>query len=166
MKLSGITNKITNFLTSGQKLYAIDGTPEEAYIDLLELVQYLQIYIPATEPAIVTGTPNTLTLSCNDQQSAKFEPRLSVGTYSINVDFTLAVSNVTGTEIINLTPQLSGTRIITLAADWLVSISSELGTWVAPALTITAGTDDLIEMSATWNKTNSKWMLKVSEVAV
>jgi len=137
-------------------LQAKDGT--------IALLTDAEIYTPTTEPAISTGT---ITLDCGNNQEAMFEPRLSVGTLTINTNFTIALSNITGTKLISFVVQLTGTIVITLPADFNVSIPSSIGTWdnVANTLTIAAGTDDIIEFQILKYTSSSKWILKTSEVA-
>lgn len=117
---------------------------------------------PTTQPAIAAGV---LTIDLNNRKQVLSEPRLSVGTLTINEDFTWAFSNATNGDLASAVLSLTGTRIITFPADVLVSNASTLGTWAAPNLTLTAGTDDLIEFQFLRYKTNSKWLLKVGEVA-
>ena len=131
---------------------------------ILALLDDALIYKPSTQPAI---SASTLTLDCTEKDEAMFEGRLSVGTLTINSDFTIALANVTATNLISCVLSLTGTRNITMPADVLVSNPSSLGDWSAkPILEITAGTDDVIEFQFLRYATNSKWLLKVSEVAV
>lgn len=132
------------------------------------------IHKPSTQPAIVISAPNTLTLDCNNAEQASFEPRLSVGTLTINIDFDYILTNAGDALIIDQTIQLTGTRIISFpstgAYEFLVSNPSSLGTWddVLKELTITAGTDDIIEISMKkYNSpTLSVWLVKISEIAI
>ena len=122
-----------------------------------------QIYIPTTQPSISVGN---LTLDMLSNRQAMFEGRLSVGTLTINSDFNFIISNDTNALLLSCVLSLTGTRIITFEADILVSNASSIGTWAAPDLTLTAGTDDLIEFQLLRYSTSSKWILKVGEVAV
>ena len=122
------------------------------------------MYTPTTQPSIAA---TILTLNCNNYNSAMFEGRLSVGTLSINSDFSIAFSNTTGTKLVSLVLSLTGTRNITMPADVLVSNPSSVGSWAgSPILELTTGTDDVIELQFLRYSTNSKWLLKVSEIAV
>ena len=153
------------------------GGTEDGYGVITELVSYIQtntdlsskeevIERPSTQPAVVTGTPNTLTIDLNSRKQGLFEPRLSVGTLSINLDFDLVINNKANADLASIVLSLTGTRIITFESDVLVSNASTLGTWASPDLTITAGTDDLIEFQFLRYKTSSKWLLKVGEVSI
>ncbi len=124
--------------------------------------------LPLSTPSIVLGTPNLLTLDMISLEQYMYEPRESVGTLSIGIDFTIALANAAYGKLISMILSLSGAgnRIITLPSDFLVSIPSTIGVWAAPALTLTVGTDDIIEFQMIRYNTNSKWILKVSEVAV
>jgi len=136
----------------------------ELFDSFFALLDDVGVYIPATEPALATGV---LTLDCTDQQEAMFEPRLSVGVLTINTDFAVVLTNSATTKLISFVVQLTGTIIITLPADFNVSIPSSIGTWdnVADTLTLTAGTDDIIEFQILKYTSSSKWILKTSEVA-
>lgn len=124
------------------------------------------IYEPTTEPVIVTGTPNELTISLNNSQQSAFEPRLSTGTQAINVDFDLLITNDTSSLLFSSFFRLTGTRVITFESDVKVSIPSSLGSWAAPDLTISAGTDDDILFVFQKNKTGNFWDLSVNEKSV
>lgn len=159
--LSSITTGITRTLTIQNKDYTIAGLDDLAAYEPL-------IYEPTTEPSIVTGTPNTLTLDLNNARQAIFEPRLSSGTRSINVDFTLALSNAGNGRYFDMTLSLSGTRIISLPSDFRVSVPSTIGTYDGVSsprtLTLACGTDDVIIMIAKYIKTEAVWDLSVNEI--
>jgi len=128
-------------------------------------VDDLKIYVPGTQPAIDTAL---LTLNCINREEAMFEPRLSVGTLTIDSDFTIELTNSTSsTLLISAVFSLTGTVTITFPSDVLCSIPSSIGTWTtgAKTLALAAGTDDIIEMQLQRYSTNSKWLLKVAEVA-
>jgi hypothetical protein len=121
---------------------------------------------PSTQPVIVTGTPNTLTLDCNSRKAARFEPRLDSGTRTINVDFTLNLSNATNIEDIHFVLSLSGTRIITFN-ETTISLSEVLGSvfsWddSSDALTISAGTDEIFEFILYKDSTSGSYLLKAA----
>lgn len=127
-----------------------------------------KIYEPETEPSIVIGTPNTLTFDLNDARQAIYEPRLSVGTHSINVDHTVIFSNSSNGLLFSIFYRLTGTIIITLPSDVKCSVPSTIGTWnnVAKTLTLTAGTDDDILFVFQKNKTGGFWDLSVNEISL
>ena len=83
-KLSNIPTQIT--YTQLSRIYATNSTPASAYINPQQELEQ-RIYEPASEPEIVTGTPNELTIDLNSARQGIFEPRLSSSTYTINVDF-------------------------------------------------------------------------------
>lgn len=126
------------------------------------------IYIPSSEPEIVTGTPNELTIDMDSVRQSMFEPRLSTGTRSINVDFDLTITNDTNALLLSCLFSLTGTRIISFESDVLVSNASSIGTWddTGKELTLTTGTDDIIEFQFLRDRTASTWLLKVAEVAL
>jgi hypothetical protein len=124
------------------------------------------IYEPASEPEIVTGTPNELTLDLNNEKQAIFEPRLSTGTQAINLDFDLIIDNDSSGLIFSAFFRLTGTRVITFESDVKVSVPSTIGSWTAPNLTLSAGTDDDILFVFQKNKTNSFWDLSINEISL
>lgn len=132
-----------------------DGNP----FDLLED----KIYIPNTQPVISGGN---LTLDMLSNRQAIFEPRLSVGTLSINEDFNLLTTNKTNALELTAVLSLTGTRIITFEDDVLISNASDIGTWAAPDLTLTAGTNYIIEFKFHRYSTNSEWILSVGDNAI
>ena len=171
--INRIWELLAKTLTRGelaQYSVAIDkqGEADTKRMTLEELVAFAEsgIFTPVVEPTITLGSPNTLILDCENSQQCKFEPRLSTGTLTINVDFTFSLTNTTKTEVISFFLSLTGTRIIQLSSSYLVSIASSIGSWNNSTyqLTISAGTDDLIEFSILWNNTASKWALIVGEV--
>lgn len=124
-------------------------------------------YEPLAEPVIVTGTPNTLTIDMQSNKNALFEPRLSSGTRSINVDFDLIISNDSNGRLLSIILSLTGTRTIQFDSDVLCSNPSTLGIWNSGTqeLQLVLGTNDIVEFQLIRDKTGSKWILKVSEVA-
>lgn len=173
--INQIENKLSVFTDILNRMYVSkSGSTKNAYLILTELISYIQstreevIERPEIQPVIVTGSPNILTIDLNNRKQGLFEPRLSVGTLSINIDFDFIISNKTNGDLISSVLSLTGTRIIKFESDVLVSNASTLGTWDggAKTLTITAGTDDLIEFQYIRYKTSSKWLLKVGEVAI
>jgi hypothetical protein len=132
--------------------------------DWVDLVDTFMSYEPTIDPSIILGTPNELTIDLNGAINGNFEPRLSVGTRSINVDFDLLLTNVSNGRYIDIVFSLSGTRIIKLPTNVKVSVPSTIGEWTAPNLTITAGTDDVIIMIAKYIKSEAIWDLSVNEV--
>ena len=171
MALKNISIELTDFTATGWAMpvgKASDPSPDR-FLNLETIKAYidsLKIYVPGTQPSIVDGTPDTLTLNCTNREEASFEPRLSVGTLTIPSDFTVAFSNTTGTLLISIVLSLTGTVAITFPSDVLCSNPSSIGDWTSNTLTLSAGTDDLIEMQLIRYSTNSKWLLKVAEVAV
>ena len=162
--------ELTNYADSGWRLAVesnTDATNKNRYIDFQDLMKDLRIYEPSTEPNVVTGTPNTLTLNMDSYRQAMFEPRLSVATRTINVNFDLVISNQTNGKLLSVVLSLTGTITIDMPSDVLVSNASSIGTWddVAKELELATGTDDIIELQFLRDKTASKWLLKVSEVA-
>lgn len=92
------------------------------------------LFRPSTEPAVDTSI---VTLNCEGHAAAMFEPRLSAGTRTINANFTQAFSNVGNTDLVSAVYSLTGTRIITMPSDVLVSNSSSIGVWDGGAKTLT-----------------------------
>ena len=126
-------------------------------------------YIPTAQPDITIGVPNTLELDCTNQPQCLFEPQKETGvTQAIDVDYTLSFLNTTDTLLVSKVVQLTGTRIITMSADVLVSNPSSIGVWVGggtQTLTLSAGTADIIEFQFLRYSTASKWILKVGDPA-
>lgn len=152
--------KLSNFREALNRIICTaSGSTVDAYLLISELVEFISIYIPDTQPTIVSGTPNTLTLDCNNRQQCKFDP-LS----TISSDFTVALSNATYAEVIHLTAAYTGTRIITFPASFKCSNPSTIGDWTGTVLTLSAGTADIIEMSIM--KNGSNYLLIVGEVNV
>lgn len=120
------------------------------------------LFRPATEPS-----GSTITLNCENHAAAMFEPRLSVGTRTINANFTQAFSNVTNTNLVSCVYSFTGSIVVTMPSDVEVSNPSSIGTWDSGLgeLTIAAGTDDIIEFHYLWNITEAIWLLIVSEVS-
>lgn len=137
-------DSVLNFDDDGTPVYDISGLEPK-------------IYIPTPQPSISAGD---LTLDIDSNRQAMFEPD------AINEDFNFVISNDTNALLLSCVLSLTGTRIITFESDVLVSNASSIGTWAAPNLTLTAGTDDLIEFQLLRYSTSSKWILKVGEVAV
>ncbi len=165
-KLSALLSEILTYSTI-TRMYAIDGVGGD-YIDPRKIFEQL-IYEPATEPQIVAGSPNTVTLDMNGAKIARFEPQLNGSTYSINVNFRLILSGASNGREISIFPQLSGTRIIDLSqfgSNCKVSVASTIGAWVSPNLTITAGTDDPILIVGIYNKSNGWWDLSINEISL
>jgi hypothetical protein len=129
-----------------------------------------KIYIPSTQPDLTLGTPNTLVLDIDSNRQAMFEPQKETGvTQSIDVDFTLSFLNSSSALLISTVFQLSGTRTITMPLDVLVSNASSIGTWIGggtQTLELSTGTADIIELQFLRYLTTSKWLLKVSEIAI
>lgn len=159
--LSALTASTERILSIQDKDYTLAG------LDDLDNYEPL-IHEPSTEPAIVSGTPNTLTFDLNSARQAIFEPRLSVGTHGINVDHTVSFSNASSGLLMSIFYRLTGTRIITFPSDVKCSVPSTIGTWddVGKTLTLTAGTDDDILMVLQRNKTASYWDLSVNEISL
>lgn len=124
------------------------------------------IYQPSAQPQIVLGTPNELNIDLGGYTQGDYEPRLDGLTQAINVDFDLILDNETGVLTFAVFFRFSGTRIITMPVNVKVSVPSSIGTWVAPNLTLTTGTDDDILMVFHRNKTGGFWDLSVNEVSV
>ncbi len=122
-----------------------------------------KILIPTTQPAL-SGSDLTLDMASNRQ--AIFEARKSVGDLTIDSDFNFIVTNKTNALVLSCVLSLTGTRIITFEADVLISNPSSIGVWASPVLTLSAGTDDLIEFNLLRYNTSSKWLLVVGEVAI
>lgn len=122
------------------------------------------IYIPTTQPAIAT---DTLTTDLASYRQAIFEPRLSVGTRTINIDFNWLITNDTNNLLFAATLSLTGTIVITFESDVLCSNASSIGVWDSGTheLTLATGTDDIIEFQFLKDSTSGNWLLKVSEVA-
>ena len=142
----------------------------ELFDSFFALLDDVGVYIPAAEPALATGV---LTLDCTDQQEAMFEPRLSVGTLTINTNFAVVLTNSATTKLIGNVYQFTGTVIITFATtaehEFKLSVAPDIGVWdnVAKTLTITAGTNDIIEIQL--ERYNSPtlpvWLIKMAEAA-
>ncbi|MCP4586008.1 hypothetical protein, partial [Pseudoalteromonas sp.] len=125
------------------------------------------IFTPTTEPDITISTPNTLVLDCESSESCMFEPQEDTGTtIPIDIDFDLSFSNTTGTKLISMVLQLTGTRTITFPSDVLCSNASSIGTWnnTSKELELTAGTADIIEFQFLRYATGSDWLMKVADV--
>jgi len=157
-----VTTANTGATSYTATLQAKDGT--------LAFLTDANIYIPATEPALATGV---LTLDCNGSQEAMFEPRLSVGALTINTNFSVVLINSVNTKLIGNVYQFTGTVIITFATtaehEFKLSIAPNIGIWdsIAKTLTISAGTDDIIEIQL--ERYNSPtlpvWLIKAAEPA-
>jgi len=156
--------KIMQFLLSG----LTTGNTRTLTVPDKDITIGEEIYEPTTEPAVVTGTPNELTLNLNNAKQAIFEPRLSVGTYTINIDFDVLLINDSNGLLFSVFFRLTGTRIISFESDVKVSIPSTIGSWdgIGKELTISAGTDDDILFVFQRNKTGSFWDLSVNEVSI
>jgi len=135
-----------------------DGTPIFDISDKEEVIER-----PSTQPVINAGV---LIIDLNSRKQGIYEPRKSVGTLSIDENFTWAFDNEENADLANAVLSLSGTREITFPADVLVSNASTIGTWTSPVLTLETGTDNIITFSFLRYKTNSKWELRVGEVAI
>jgi len=168
-RISGLTAKLAaEILSLDDWSIAIDKSDEASSFQAsLKTLQILLggIYRPAVEPVLV-GSVLTLDVANNTQ--AMFEPRKASATRTIDGNYTLVLSNSVNANLISKVVSLTGTIIITMPADVLVSNPSTLGVWddTLKTLTMSAGTDDLIEFQFLWDKTNSQWFLKVSEVAL
>ncbi len=150
--------QFTDFIDSVLN-FVNDGTPSET---LEEIIQR-----PSTQPAIVTGTPNILTIDLNDRKQGLFEPRKSVEILGIDIDFNYAIDNDSNGDLISSPLTLTGTRIITFESKVVSSPTpSTISTWddSTQKLTITAGTDDLVELNFLRYKSSNKWSLMVGEV--
>lgn len=149
----------------GDMLKSVYDTDNSGVVDNAELVNGKEaeekIYIPSTQPSISGGN---LTFDMDNNRQAMFEGRLSVGTLSINTDFNWIISNDSNALLMSSVLSLTGTRIITFEADVDCTNPSSIGSWSGTALTLTAGTDDLIEFQLLRYSTNSRWILKVGEV--
>lgn len=136
---------------------------EADYVNLFDSFMALIDDLSPKNPVISGGT---LTLDCLSQFQILFEPLESVGVLPIDIDFTVAITNATNAKLISMILTLTGTRIITFPADVLVSIPSSIGVWSAPNLTLSAGTNDIIEIQMLRYTQSSNWLLKVAEKAV
>jgi len=141
-------------------------TADETTIDNLETTYEPITQRPATQPVISSGTPNTLTLNCNSKKAARFEPRLSSGTRSINVDFDLILSNVTNLEDCHIILSLTGNVNITFDSS-TISNDEVLGSefsWddSTDILTVTADTDDIYELILYKDQTSGVYILKAA----
>jgi len=153
--------KVTNFRETLNRLIATaTGGTVDGYILISELFEETLIYIPSTQPTIVTGlTGEELGLNCNSRQQCKFDP-----TVTVSVNFEVILTNTTNTVIFSLTQAYTGTIVITFPSSFKCSNPSLIGEWdgTAKTLTLSAGTADVIEMSAQLHGTN--WLLIVGEV--
>lgn len=126
------------------------------------------IYRPTTEPEIVTGTPDTLTLDIAGYNQAMFEPNLSSSVRSINVDHSVILSNDENCDLFSIFYRLTGTRVIEFPSNVKVSIASTIGIWddLAKTLTLGAGIDDNILMIAQKNRIEDFYDLSVNEISL
>ena len=124
---------------------------------------------PATQPAIVLGTPNYLTLDLQYSLQAVFEPRLDTGNYTINVDFEILLSNFNASSnAIELKFSFTGTLIIQFPANTIAGANpSGESEWdeTNQLLTVTAVIDSQLSMWLTPIKSTSKIDLKVGGIA-
>jgi len=121
---------------------------------------------PDTEPAI---SASTLTIDCGNVPQVVVEPRLSVGTRTINANFTIAFSNITNTILIHATIVLTGTIVVTMPSN--VDVSDALPSFAAwdsgtDELTLTMGTTEKIELSFMQDNTDSQITLVIGGIAV
>ena len=134
---------------------------ENLFDSFFALLDDSQIFRPATEPAVAS---TILTLDCENNNSCIFEPtpRPIVANFSF-----AAFSNITGTDVIQVNLNLTGTLVISFGSNIQVSNPSSLGTWddVLKELTITAGTADEIEFNFLWHKAAAVWVLSIGEVS-
>lgn len=129
---------------------------------------------PVTEPVIVLGTPNTLTVDLNKNPQSIIEPRLSSGTRSINVSFSLLFDNWENDEVHSEKYSFTGTIAIQMPdgtggqPNVKVSNAGSIGLWDdgTKILTISAGTDDVIEFCFEKDRTGTFYDLVVGGVAI
>lgn len=162
--------KITNFSDALNRLMgSADGSTKNGYVIIKELITFIRstleqkIHIPSTQPALL-GSDLTLDMESNRQ--AIFEGRKSIADLTIDSDFNFIVSNKSNALVLSCVLSLTGELELTFEADVLISNPSSIGVWASPVLTLSAGTDDLIEFNLLRYNTSSKWLLVVGEVAV
>jgi len=157
-KLNGIIAELTDIRDSA-KLYGVnnEGAAIDVFIDLSKLITFR----PATEPAI---TATVLTINCNNCNAIIVEPTPRPETSN----FSIVLTNVTNTDLIQVSLQLTGTIIITMPSNVKVSNPSSIGVWDdgLKTLTMTTGTADEIGLNFLWNKSGLFWDLAVGEVAI
>lgn len=160
-KLKNIVDTFTNWVEDTY-IYLVRQTSDGK--DYKVNLRDLTIKRPDTEPVVSTGV---VTLDCEGVTEMIFEPKLSSGTRTINVDFTFAFTNDTYIVELVIRPQLTGTRVITFPSN--VKCSNEGGgTWndIAKTWTIAAGTDEIYNMSLEKDKQGSFYDLVIGGVPV
>ena len=169
-RIAQLTGKSASEIISLLSSYKIaidnEADDESFQISLTALQDVIGgIFRPAVEPALVGGV---LTLNGAGNTQILFEPRKTAGDAVIDVNFTHVFEEVASANLMSEVLKLTGTRIITMPANVEVSNPSTLGVWDdgAKTLTMSAGVADKIEFQYLWYKTDSVWLLKVSEVAL
>lgn len=151
---------VTDTLYANKITYQYNGSS-------LLLISTGGIHRPASEPIIVTGTPNTLPIDFQNSYEAIIEPKKTSGSRTIDVDFTISFSNDSNLTEGILRPQLSGTRVITFPSNVKCSVDGGY-TWndVAHTLTIPAGTNEIFNMSLEKDRQGGFYDLIVGGVPV
>jgi hypothetical protein len=166
--LKNISTELADYREQDARMYAYTDNPSD--LDRYVYPRKLLPHIPSTQPSISTGT---ITLDCNDNEQAMFEPRESVGTLTITSNYALALSNATNVKIISKIIRVTGTITVTFTTTGsyefqMPAVPSSITSWVdaTKILTITAGTADIIEMSMLRysSPTLDTFLVKIAEV--
>lgn len=146
--------------------------------DWVDLLDTFLIYTPPTEPTIVAGTPNELTIDFVGAEEAAFEPKKTSSVRTIDAatypTLSILFSNFENLKFFAMALSLTGVIAIQFpdgtGGQPNVKVSQEggLSSWddATKILTITAGTDDVIGIVGRNDASGSFFDLRIGGAAV